>query len=291
MRLSTFSSGLLIAVAAASSASASTVYVNTLGASTGWYSDDTRNGEATTDQYGSIARGQVLNGLNSSYQGYFSYPGAPAASAADDARIARQIYFSNPYAGSTDDSGVMSLSGTIGGSDANFGKSSVRYYNGGVIASGSALSNISSTFRWYMDAQPTSRTVAFNMLVMGSNNLVYSLAWLGNGAQMNSWNEFSLNANTDGWRIYGNGAPGSSGASFSMTSLLADATYGSLLSNGSVIGVGFNIGSYQRNCIVGIDWLETSLLNNGNRIDFGTVPTPGALALLGLAGLAGRRRR
>lgn len=291
MRVSTMTTGLLALTAIAQPALGSTVYVHALGSSTGWYSDDTRNGEATTDQYGSIARGQVLNGLNSSYQGYFAYPGAPTASAADDERIARQIYFSNPYAGSVDDGGVMSLSGTIGGSDANYGKSSVRYYNGGVVAAGSALSTISSNFRWYMDAQPTSRTPAFNLLVLGSNSLVYSLSWVGSGSVMNAWNQSTLDANSDGWRIYNNGAPGSTGSTFTMSALLADATYGGILSNGAIVGVGFNIGSYQRNCIVGIDWLETSLLNGGDRIDFGTVPSPAAVALFALAGLAGRRRR
>jgi MYXO-CTERM domain-containing protein len=46
-----------------------------------------------------------------------------------------------------------------------------------------------------------------------------------------------------------------------------------------------------RNTRFGIDWLDSSLINGGDRVDFGVVPAPGAVALLGLAGLAGRRRR
>jgi MYXO-CTERM domain-containing protein len=42
---------------------------------------------------------------------------------------------------------------------------------------------------------------------------------------------------------------------------------------------------------VGIDWLDSSLINGGDRVDFGVVPAPGAVALLGVAGLAGARRR
>jgi hypothetical protein len=77
-----------------------------------------------------------------------------------------------------------------------------------------------------------------------------------------------------------------------LNQILADATYGSILSGGTVVATGFNIGSYQRNCRVGIDWVENSLLNGGDRIDFGVaVPAPGALALLGVAGLIGARRR
>lgn len=41
--------------------------------------------------------------------------------------------------------------------------------------------------------------------------------------------------------------------------------------NGAYLfGVGFHLGSDQRQCFVGVDWLETSLLNEGDRIDFGT---------------------
>ena len=59
-----------------------------------------------------------------------------------------------------------------------------------------------------------------------------------------------------------------------------------------MLGQGFNIGSSQRNARVGIDWLKSSLINGGDRVDFGVVPAPGAIALLGMAGLvSGRRRR
>jgi hypothetical protein len=148
-----------------------------------------------------------------------------------------------------------------------------------------------------MDPYSTSRTVALNLLVLGNNGLVYSLSWLGTGAQANAWNTFSVDASTaavsdNGWRVYGNGAPGSAaGAAKSLNDWFADATYGSILNGASVMGQGFNIGSYQRYCRVGIDWMESSLINGGDRVDFGVVPAPGALALLGAAGLVGSRRR
>ena len=70
------------------------------------------------------------------------------------------------------------------------------------------------------------------------------------------------------------------------------AGYATAILNGAtVLGQGFNIGSYQRNCRVGIDWLESSLINGGDRVEFGVIPAPGAIALLGTAGLMGRRRR
>jgi hypothetical protein len=108
--------------------------------------------------------------------------------------------------------------------------------------------------------------------VVGSNSLVYSLAFVGSGAVANDWNTFTADANTSTWFIYGNGAPGGT-VGKTLTEWLADTTYGAILSGGSIVAQGFNIGSSQRLCRVGIDWLESSILNNGNRIDFITPPT------------------
>ncbi len=58
-----------------------------------------------------------------------------------------------------------------------------------------------------------------------------------------------------------------------------------------MLGQGCSIGSYQRNRRVGIDWLASSLINRGDRVDFGVVPTPEALMLLSVAGIVGSRRR
>ncbi len=263
----------MAAAVVAGSAVAATVNVNALGASSGWYADDVRT-----------SAGVYLNGTNSSFQPYFQ--GALAPSTASDALIAQQLYFTDSGSASGGGSGVMVMDGT----SANNGKTSVRYYGNGT-GIGTLNSSFTSTFRWYMDPYPTSRTVALNLSVVGSDAKIYSLSWLGTGAQMNAWNTFSVNASTDGWRIYGNGAPGNTGSSFTLSTLLADATYGSILSGANVLGQGFNIGSSQRNCRVGIDWLESTLINDGDRVDFGVIPAPGAVALLGAAGLVGSRRR
>ena len=269
----------MAAAVVAGSAVAATVNVNALGASSGWYADDVRT-----------SAGVYLNGTNSSFQPYFQ--GALAPSTASDALIAQQLYFTDSGSASGGGSGVMVMDGT----SANNGKTSVRYYGNGT-GIGTLNSSFTSTFRWYMDPYPTSRTVALNLSVVGSDAKIYSLSWLGTGAQMNAWNTFSVNASTavsggEGWRLYGNGAPGSAaGAAKSLNDWLADATYGSILSGANVLGQGFNIGSSQRNCRVGIDWLESSLINGGDRVDFGVIPAPGAVALLGAAGLVGSRRR
>ena len=284
MRNKTFISsmvGVAAAVTVAGSAMADTMFVNALGASSGWYSDDTRN-----------ASGTVLNGTVSSFQPYFAYPGVPTASTASDAAIAQQLYFTDSGSASGGGSGVMVMDGT----SANPGKTSVRYYGSGT-GIGTLNNSFTSSFRWYMDPYTTSRTVGLNLSVLGTNGLYYSLSWVGDGAQASAWNTFSVNANTaavndNGWRLYGNGAPGSAaGAAKSLNDWLTDGTYGSLLNGSTVLGQGFNIGSSQRNCRVGIDWLDSSLINGGDLVDFGVVPAPGAVALLGMAGLAGGRRR
>ena len=240
---------------------AQTSFVSTLGASSGWYSDDTRT-----------SAGATLNGLVSSYPPYFG--GAPGTSI-NDAAIAAQIIFGNMYTGSTDGFGVLQLDGTT----ANTGKSSVKYYNPSGIAPGSALASFTSTFRWYMDPYATSRTVGLSLMVVGSNSVVYSLAYVGEGAAMNSWNTFTVNASTTpsspgyGWFVYGTGAPAGT-QSQSLNAWLSDPTWGPILSGGTIVAQGFNIGSYQKNCRVGIDWLESSILNSGNRIDFvAQIPT------------------
>jgi len=271
--------GVAAAAAVAGSAMAGTMFVNALGASSGWYSDDTRN-----------ASGTVLNGTVSSYQPYFQ--GALAPSTASDAAIAQQLYFTDSGSASGGGSGVMVMDGT----SANAGKTSVRYYGSGT-GIGTLNNSFTSSFRWYMDPYSTSRTVGLNLSVLGTNGLYYSLSWVGDGAQASAWNTFSVNANTaavndNGWRLYGNGAPGNAaGAAKSLNDWLTDGTYGSLLNGSTVLGQGFNIGSFQRNCRVGIDWLDSSLINGGDRVDFGVVPAPGAITLLGAAGLMARRRK
>lgn len=286
MRHATLTTSVL-AVSAFSgmSATAATQYVNALGATSGWYSDSTTN-----------ASGTALVGTNSSYTPWYG-----AGTNAGDVAIAQQIYFTDTGTSTTDGTGVMVLDGTT----ANPGKSSVKFFNTTTtgLGTGASLANFTASYRWFMDSYTTSRTPALSLVVNGTNGLNYSLAYVATGASVSQgWNVSTVNANTttsnagtaglNGWFLYSNGAPGGSVAGRSLNAILADVTYGAILSGGTVIATGFNIGTYQRNCRVGIDYVENSLLNGGERIDFGVaIPAPGALALLGIAGLAGGRRR
>ena len=284
MRHATLATSVL-AVSAFSgmSATAAIQHVSALGATSGWYSDDTRN-----------TSGVTLVGTNSSY--------APGGTNAGDVAIAQQIYFTDTGTSTTNGDGVLVLDGTTD----NRGKSSVKFFNTTTgLGSGASLASFTASYRWFMDSYTTSRTPALSLVVNGTNGLNYSLAYVSSpvsNSTPQAWNLSTVDANTttsqlgtagvDGWFLYSNGAPGGTVAGRSLNQILADATYGSILSGGTVVATGFNIGSSQRNCRVGIDWVENSLLNGGDRIDFGVaIPAPGALALLGVAGLAGGRRR
>jgi hypothetical protein len=285
MRHATLATSVL-AVSAFSgmSATAAIQHVSALGATSGWYSDDTRNTSGTT-----------LIGTNSSYAPWYS-----GGTNAGDVAIAQQIYFTDTGTSTTNGAGVLVLDGTT----ANAGKSSVKFFNTTTgLGSGANLANFTASYRWFMDNYTTSRTPALSLVVTGTNGLNYSLAYVATSASVSQgWNVSTVDATTptsqpgtnggNGWFLYSNGAPGGSVVGRSLNDILSDATYGAILSGGTVVATGFNIGTFQRNCRVGIDYVENSLLNGGERIDFGVaIPAPGALALLGIAGFASRRRR
>jgi MYXO-CTERM domain-containing protein len=261
---------------------AATQHVSALGATYGWYSDETKN-----------TSGTLLVGTNSSYTPYYG-----AGTNANDVAIAQQINFTDTGTSTTAGTGVLVLDGTTD----NRGKSSVKYINTTTgLGSGANLANFTASYRWFMDNYTTSRTPALSLAVAGTNGLSYSLVYFSSpvsNSTPQAWNLSSVTANTttttglDGWFMHGNGAPGGTVGGRSLNAILADATYGAILSGGTVVATGFHIGTYQKNCRVGIDWVENSLLNGGDRIDFGVaVPAPGAAALIGLAGLVATRRR
>ena len=110
-----------------------------------------------------------------------------------------------------------------------------------------------------------------------------------------AWNSITVDGTTSLFRLVG---PGSPGTSNTIANWAADPTWGPILFGRSadVYRVGFNLGSSQRNGLVYLDSMSTSILNGGDTIDFQGVPEPSTLvlsafALLGFLGYRWQRRR
>ena len=282
----------IVALGASSISQAAPVYVGSLGTA-GWASGDTRP-----------AAGGVATAAQIAAQIKFLGENQVSADAAGN------LPDSSP-AGSLGGNGYVRLDGT----SANSGKSDIGYYNANGLASASSLAstNFSLSYRAYSDPNNTARTVGLGLAVTnglstcgGSGNLAcyFTFAHIdaGTNANQNVWRTDSVDAGNGLFALYGPGAGGGSGPSKTLLDWTQDTTWGYLFNDDNdydVVRVNFNIGSFSRNALVYVDWVQSNLLNEGNVVDFvsadfqGTVPEPGSLTLVGAAllGLLGVKRR
>lgn len=264
----------------------------------GWMSDDTRT-----------AAGVDLVGIASTHAGK---PGQVPA-AADDAAIATQIQFVNGPSGSTY-GGAVSVNGTSG----NSGKSTISVVSpilGFAPANDLLDPSFFATYQWYGQPDPTSRTLAFRLGIQStdwaasqsaftavrSGESVWDLILVHvPGLSDNTWTTVNVDHLTGTWALYDQAGnpyfttPG--GATMqTLDDWAADPTWGPLLfGTGAVVSsVQFGLGSSQRQSIAYVDYLQTSLLNDGDVINFTPEPSRAILVLggLGLSLMVRRRPR
>lgn len=236
---------------------AATQYVNALGASTGWWSDDTRD-----------AGGFWLNGKVQTIPGYLG-PLTPVGTPKGDKAIAEQIAIGDFYAGSDAGDGVIRLWAT----DENPGKASIGTfsYYGGFASIASLLDGFTASFRVYVEPAPTPRTPAFRLSFLTAAAQVGSFVHFHTPLASDDWTTVDLDENS----VWAVNLSSSGWLDDSISNPRTMAQWQEIhpeffAPSGFVFALGFNLGSGQRQCYAGIDWLETSLLNDGDRIEFGT---------------------
>lgn len=221
--------------------------------------------------------------------------------AGDDIKIAKQIKFlgegvvvADAAGGTPDATPVGSLNGRgyvrLDGTNANNGKSDLSYVDVNGIAASSVLRNegFATSYRYYSDSNPTSRQLGLNIEFVGEDSLGNARTYVFVFVQPdppsftpNAWNTVTADG-TSLFYLYGGGGTPNGTVSMTLAQWEADSTWGSrvFVAGAEIFRVGFNIGSAQRDALIYLDWVQTSLLNGGNTIDFQAIPEPGVTALL-----------
>ena len=251
-----------------------------LGQDSQWWSGDTRLCTDPTTIQSTCSDVRYLLGLTKTFPGQ-GYP--TGYSAEQDSLIQTyNIKFENVQPGS--DNGYLSMWGT----NANSGKSDVMFVS--LDSTGNPIplqqadflttADFSFTLRHYLKPDPTERTPAFSFWVITSLGQVYYFqptyctsncqnAWVESAG--NSATQFRIYKGGVGW-LCADGTTGSACATVTNTPVgwkTNPAVGGEIFAPDSTIaGMSLNIGSYQRQAYAYFDWFETSVLNEGARVNF-----------------------
>lgn len=177
-------------------------------------------------------------------------------------------------AGTTNGAGALRFDAT----DENAGKADFGF--DGFALPSSGLLALTAEYRYWTEPVPTSRTPGIGHSVFsptancgasgpgsGSNACYYTFSFTDTpGYATSTWNTVSINAATGSvFRLFG---PGSPATSQTMAQWQTDPTWGPLFSPPyEIVRANINLGSFQRNALVYVDYLESSVLGPG-RIEF-----------------------
>ncbi len=256
----------------------------------GWRSDDTRG------PTGANLVGTTLT--------HFGRPGQ-TPTAADDIAIAQQLQFVCDAPGNTD---ALTLTKTSSGG-AN-SKSTISTVNLAGFVTGDLRTGFFANYRYYANSSAEAGIIkigvqstlwgtgadqsqqGFSAIRSGESTWdIVLVDWRGTnpGWTIGAWDTFTTDADTVCWKIfrqagnlYFNGTPPGVYSLNQIAALtdvaktigMTDYTWGDVLFGGSakVTNVQFGVGSSPQNSTTYIDWVDTSLLNGGDRVDFGNGP-------------------
>ena len=160
------------------------------------------------------------------------------------------------------------------------------YYNSGVLSQSFGTWNPSQTGSITLN-RPYDSYLTIGGQATPTNTTNADPSWTSGGnANASSWNRADLpNNGTLGW--FNSNPPNIQGRVGQAGNTATDVRLGQfVLSQSDTAGRTYSLTLGYNDGVAG-----SAVLFATNTFSFGTVPTPGALALLGLAGFAGRRRR
>jgi hypothetical protein len=255
--------------AAGSVARGNTVYVNGFGVG-GWSSWETRD-----------PGGTLLVGLTDSSADAPAYFTATATSSSDTG-IQKQIIFMDSGASAKVQAGSPTLTGPTGSLNedgyvrldagiGNSGKADLSYVDLSGIAAASVLddANFALDYHYYLQPYSSIHSLALNITVRGTDGADYTLTHFDSRSG-GGWASISITDNSGTFSLTKKGSSTGLGGGKTLDDYFHDSTLGSVLfgPGARVVRVGFSIGNNGGNAAEYVDWVQTTLLNGGDMIDF-----------------------
>jgi hypothetical protein len=179
------------------------------------------------------------------------------------------------------------------------------------------LANFTASYRWFKDSPVGAPAPALKLGIrtsdfgatpassrIGENNWDKIMVYEpydnpdAGSTPVGSWVTQTITATSGTWSMFNRTPPAGvvnpPHSSLTLSQWLADATWGTRLTGGAIVDVALGIGSGNADTVGYVDWLETSAIAGGERINFTAIPEPASIALLGAASIGlvmvGRRR-